>query len=263
MSSIRGLVADVVPSSFVDGPGNRYVVFLQGCTFNCLVCHNPHTIPTRPTDGARETDVDTLVSDIARAAPFLSGVTVSGGEATLQWEFVDELFRRLADRADTAHLTRLVDSNGDTEPEVWDVLARSMDGAMVDLKALDPDVHRYLTGRDNDRVVASIRQLAALGRLSEIRLLLVPEVNDTPDQLAATAAFIGDLGEAAAEVPVALLGFRRQGARPVADRFREATDDHLVAAAEVLAAHGIDPDRIRGVQPERYRASTTNGGGRR
>lgn len=254
MSSTRGLVADVVPSSFVDGPGNRYVVFLQGCTFNCLACHNPHTIPTHAANGATEIDVDTLVAEIAAAAPFLSGVTMSGGEATLQWEFVDELFRRLEARADTAHLTRLVDSNGDAGPEVWEVLARSMDGAMIDLKALDPDVHRYLTGRGNERVLASIRRLADLGRLAEIRLLVVPGVNDTPDQLAATAAFMGAVDTTA---PITLIGFRRLGTRAVAERFREATDDDLAAAAGVLTANGIDADRICGVGQRRYGATTT------
>lgn len=250
MSSTRGLVADVVPSSCVDGPGNRYVVFLQGCNFNCIACHNPHTIPTRGSTGAREMDPDELVTDVARVAPFLSGVTVSGGEATLQWPFVDELFRRLAARPDTNALTRLIDSNGDADLEVWDALAGSMHGAMIDLKALDPDVHQYLTGRDNDRVLRSIGHLAALGRLSEVRLLLVPSVNDTPDQLAATAAFLHDT---AGDVPVALLEFRHHGTRPVARRFRDATDHDLDAAAAVLTANGIDPDRIRGCRAERYR----------
>src|SRR5690606_11369667 len=84
----RALVADVVDASCVDGPGNRYVVFLQGCTFRCTTCHNPHTIARRATAGARWTTVHELVDDIAARAPFLSGVTVSGGEATLQWEAV-------------------------------------------------------------------------------------------------------------------------------------------------------------------------------
>ncbi|MEX2625681.1 MAG: radical SAM protein [Ilumatobacteraceae bacterium] len=251
MSSTRGLVADVVASSCVDGPGNRYVVFLQGCNFNCLACHNPHTIPTRGSTGAREKDADELVTDIARAAPFLSGVTVSGGEATLQWPFVDELFRRLAARPDTAGLTRLIDSNGDADLAVWDALADSMHGAMIDLKALDPDVHEYLTGRGNDRVLRSIGHLAALDRLTEVRLLLVPGVNDTPDQLAATAAF---LHETAGEAPVALLGFRHHGTRPVARRFHDATDGDLDTAAAVLTANGIDPNRIRGGRSERYRS---------
>ena len=89
----RVLVADVVPTSFVDGPGNRYVVFLQGCTFNCLTCHNPQTIACRQTAESRLVTTEHLHADIACKAAFLSGVTVSGGEPTLQAGAVHALFR--------------------------------------------------------------------------------------------------------------------------------------------------------------------------
>jgi organic radical activating enzyme len=126
------LLADVIPSSCVDGPGNRYVLFLQGCTFNCLACHNPQTIARHPTPTTSSRSVDDLLADIAAAAPFLSGVTVSGGEATCQWQVIDELFRRLRSLESTASLSLLVDSNGDADQHVWDALADSMDGAMID-----------------------------------------------------------------------------------------------------------------------------------
>lgn len=244
-------MADVVPSSVVDGPGNRFVVFLQGCTFNCLACHNPQTIARRPPERADDADgptiveVDDLVEQIRAAAPFLSGVTVSGGEATCQWEFVHELFRRLEADPGTAALSRLIDTNGDAESRVWDVLATSMDGAMVDLKALDPEVHRLLTGRENDQVLASILQLAALDRLTEVRLLLVPGVNDTPAQLDATAAFLSAIEPVP---PVVLQGFRHEGTRPIARRFPEATMDDLDAAARVLAEAGLDTVTVRPIR---------------
>jgi pyruvate formate lyase activating enzyme len=249
MSSIDGLVADVVPSSYVDGPGNRYVVFLQGCTFNCLACHNPQTIACWPNGSTRVMSVDELVDDISREAPFLSGVTVSGGEATLQWEFVQALFGALTARDDTARLSRLIDTNGDADREVWDALSPSMDGAMVDLKALDPEVHRYLTGRDHDRVLASLRHLASIGRLSEVRLLIVPGVNDTQAQLAATARFLVELDAlvptGGARPTVAVLGFRSEGVRRVASVFRDATPADLEPVVAALTDAGIDAARIR------------------
>ncbi len=230
------LVADVVPASCVDGPGNRYVVFLQGCTFNCLTCHNPQTISRQPTCESRWLDLDELVGDIAAKAPFLSGVTVSGGEATLQWRAVHELFRRLAcDRA-TAHLTRLVDSNGDADAEVWRTLATTMHGAMVDLKAFDPDVHLALTGRDNTRVLDSIVLLHELERLVEVRLLIVPGANDEPEQLAATARWLASLRPTPS---VVVQGFRAEGTRPVARGFDEATADDLSTVTRSLIAHGL------------------------
>jgi pyruvate formate lyase activating enzyme len=237
----HALVADVVDSSCVDGPGNRYVVFLQGCTFNCLACHNPHTIDARPSASTRRIDLADLQADIASKAPFLSGVTVSGGEPTLQWVAVHELFERLAADPATAGLTRLVDSNGDADPHTWDVLATSMDGAMIDLKALDPDVHHLLTGRPNTRVLATIEQLTALDRLAEVRLLIVPGVNDTIEQVAATAHWLGALDPPPRTV---VQGFRHAGTRPVARRFREATTTELTDVVATLVDHGLVADHV-------------------
>ena len=59
MSQPHGLLADVVRFSWVDGPGNRFAVFFQGCNLDCLACHNPHTMP-RSTPRAREVTVDEL-----------------------------------------------------------------------------------------------------------------------------------------------------------------------------------------------------------
>jgi pyruvate formate lyase activating enzyme len=245
----RALIADVVDASCVDGPGNRYVVFLQGCTFNCLTCHNPHTIACQPTGESRWVDIEELHTDIARKARFLSGVTVSGGEATLQWQAVDELFQRLAADPITAQLTRLVDSNGDAEPHVWNVLANWMHGAMIDLKALDPDVHLALTGRPNTRVLASLRQLTRVERLAEVRLLIVPDVNDEPDQLAATARWLGTLDP----VPLVIVqGFRHDGTRPIARHFEEATATHLTTAEAILVEYGLPATRVL-VRPPRAR----------
>lgn len=244
---MRGLVADVVRSSYVDGPGNRYVVFLQGCTFDCVGCHNPHTITTRPTPTSRWMSVDEVAADIARVAPFLSGVTVSGGEATRQWEFVLALFERLSLDRDTSRLTRLVDTNGDAPEEVWDALARSMHGAMVDLKALDPEVHRRLTRSGNERVLASIRHLNRLWRLDEVRLLVVPGVNDSSAQLAATAEWLGELDPIPA---ITVQGFRHHGTRRAARSWAEASRGHVEEVADVLVGHGLARSAVRVRAPQ-------------
>jgi pyruvate formate lyase activating enzyme len=213
-TTVRGLVADTITFSSVDGPGNRFVVFLQGCNFDCLACHNPQTIPrSGPVDGhaPRRLSVDELLEHITVAAPFLGGVTVSGGEPTQQPAFLRELF--IAIKADPA-LTRLgcfVDSNGACELEVWDSLAPVMDGAMIDLKCLDPDVHRALTGHSNDRVLASIRRLHDLGLLYEVRLLVVAGLNDDHDLMRRTAEWLGAIDP---HMRVKLIGFRDHGARP-------------------------------------------------
>ena len=124
---------------------------------------------------------------------------------------------------------------------VWDVLGTSMHGAMIDLKALDQDVHRALTGRENGRVLASIRQLTALDRLTEVRLLIVPGVKDSPEQLAATARWLADLDPVP---PVAVQGFCREGTRPVARSFRETGPAELAAVGATLVRNGLPETRV-------------------
>src|SRR5688572_11149999 len=148
MNATHALVADTIPFSAVDGPGNRFVVFLQGCNFHCIACQNPQTIPPR-SDQCSSASVAELVAQIRRVAPFLSGVTVSGGEATLQWKFVRTLFSRLKSDPDLSRLTCFIDSNGAASRHVWDEFAPVTDGVMVDLKCLDPVIHLALTARPN------------------------------------------------------------------------------------------------------------------
>ena len=235
--STPGLLADVLPSSWVDGPGNRFVVFTQGCTFDCIACHNPSTI-TRcsSTSSPRTATVSDLLVQIREVEPFLSGVTVSGGEATLQPKFVKALFWAIKHDRRLSRLTTFVDSNGDAPLAVWDRLLPVLDGVMLDLKALDPAVHRVLTGQPNERVLASIRHLAEHGRLYEVRLLLVPDFNDSPEQLAATGAWLADVDPA---LRVVVIGFRPHGVRPAFRSLHQPTPEELAADAEVLRAAGL------------------------
>ena len=111
MRARRASVADVIPFSWVDGPGNRFAIFLQGCNFDCVACHNPQTIPH--AEGTHFlTSIDELLVKIRKAAPFISGITVSGGEATQQAEFVHAIFRAVKADPQLGRLTCFVDSNG-------------------------------------------------------------------------------------------------------------------------------------------------------
>ena len=233
---MRGLVADTITFSSVDGPGNRFVVFLQGCNFDCVACHNPQTIPGHAFDTGHvptRIEVGDLLPRIRQAAPFLSGITVSGGEATQQSAFVYALFTAVRADPELQRLTCFVDSNGACDPATWEHLAPVMDGAMIDLKCLDPQIHHDMTGQPNDNVLAGIRQLQGLGLLYEVRLLLLAGVNDDPSLLVRTAEWLAAVDPG---MRIKLIGFRRHGTRPHVPELVEPSADALRAAAELLQA---------------------------
>ena len=236
---LKGFVADTISFSNVDGPGNRFVVFLQGCNFDCVACHNPQTIPGhQPLDGfdPHHVGVDELVDQIRKAAPFIRGITASGGEATQQPAFLRALFAAVKADPELAHLTCFVDSNGATELSVWDDLTPVNDGAMIDLKCLDDDIHREMTGEPNDQMLASIVHLQRLGLLYEVRLLLLAGVNDDPELLRRTAEWLADVDRT---MRIKLIGFRAHGARPHDPPLVEPTPEALLVVAQLL--DGIAP----------------------
>ena len=273
---LNGLVADWIEFSAVDGPGNRFVLFLQGCTFDCLACHNPYTINPCVDCGecldvcgsgaltlddagkvawdsdacsgsdrcievcryasspkARRLAVAEVLERIRPAAPFLSGVTVSGGEATMQAPFLRALFGALRTDPDPSlrRLTRFVDTNGDADRATWDLLDPVLDGAMVDLKCLDPSIHRQLTGVDNTRTLATIETLHARGQLHEVRLLVLPGFNDADELLTATGEWLADIDPT---MRVKVIGFRRHGIRPTALPLREPSPQERQHYGDIL-----------------------------
>jgi pyruvate formate lyase activating enzyme len=240
MSSTRGLVASSLRSSGVDGPGNRYVLFLQGCNFDCVGCHNPTTIPRYerqrdPPFGDWRT-VDDVLGELRSLRSFLSGITVSGGEATLQLDFLVDLFGAIKADPVLHGLTTLVDTNGTLDESGWKRLAPVLDGAMVDLKAWSPDRHYTLTGSTPWAVRESILWLAARDLLTEVRLLLIAGLNDSEEELSGWASFVAD---AAPGVPGRVLAFRHHGTRQAARNLAETSEAAVARGESILVAAGV------------------------
>jgi len=223
MKALHAQVASVIPFSWVDGPGNRFVLFLQGCNFNCLACHNPQTIPL-VTPRATDTTVAQVLDQIRESMPFISGVTVSGGEATVQHDFVVELFTAIKSNEEFKALTTFIDSNGNATEDIWRELAPITDGVMVDLKALDDERHIELTGHSNARVLDSIKQLSDMGILYEVRLLLVPGQNDSDEQLVNTAVWLRGIDPS---MRIKINAFKTHGVRASAKQWPEVSDEDM------------------------------------
>lgn len=185
---------------------------------------------------ARTLSVDEVLTQIERAAPFIEGITVSGGEATTQLPFVRDLFAAVKAHATLRHLTCLVDSNGELGQPGWEKLLPVMDGAMLDLKAWRPERHRFLTGRSNARIVDSIRFLAAQKKLAELRLLLIPGHSDYLQHINELSAFLKGLGS----VPVRINAFHHHGTVGEARAWRAANRQDVEQLASALRQRGIN-----------------------
>lgn len=280
-AELRATVSRWLPFSCVDGPGNRLVLFLQGCNFRCPGCHNPHTMglcdhcgdcapgcpggalamqegrvswqaelcthcdrcldvcPRHASPKTRQMSVAEVLALLRRYGPLLTGITVSGGEATTQLPFVIALFTAIKAAPDLARLTCLLDSNGSLGKTGWQRLLPVLDGAMIDLKGWRDSVHHSLTGYGRERVLASLQLLAQAGKLAEVRLLQVPGQSDylAADGTleAGLAAFLRALGP----VPIRLNGFRHHGVRGEALSWPEAGSADLTVLANALKAKGF------------------------
>jgi len=180
--------------------------------------------------------VEELVAEIRPLAPFLSGITVTGGEPTLQLKGLVALFTAIKSDNELHGQTTLLDTNGTLSRHGWEQLLPVLDGAMVDLKAADRELHRRLTGTGNQRVKESIRFLAEAGKLAEVRLLVVEGVTDTDDELEAWGRFVGGVD---ADTPLRLMAFRHGGIRPEAQQWPETSPEAMDRVRHELTDLGL------------------------
>ena len=192
--------------------------------------------PRQATPMAQTLHVDEVLQHIRKAALFIEGITVSGGEATTQLPFIVALFTAIKTDLQLQHLTCLVDSNGMLSETGWQKLLPVCDGAMLDLKAWSGERHRQLTGRDNTVIKRSIVFLAERGKLAELRLLTIPGQEDYLQHIDALAAFITQLGR----VAVRLNAFHAHGVYGEARTWPGAAPEDVERLACALRARGVD-----------------------
>lgn len=178
----------------VDGPGIRFVVFLQGCPMRCLYCHNPDTWSVSAGTEYTAEDVAGRVLKYKNYFTGGGGVTVSGGEPLMQAEFVAALFAALKDKG----IHTALDTSGalydEDRPEAFSSLLSLTDLVLLDIKHIDDGEHIKLTGRSNKNILAFARRLAELGKDVWIRHVLVPGITDDDGCLTRLKAFISSLG---------------------------------------------------------------------
>ncbi|OCL28481.1 pyruvate formate-lyase 1-activating enzyme [Orenia metallireducens] len=171
----KGWIHSVESLGTQDGPGIRYVVFTQGCPLRCKYCHNPDTWCM--TDG-QEIEVEELMSKILRCKPFISrskgGVTISGGEPTLQIDFVLELLKRCKEE----ELHTALDTSGYIDKDKFESLLPYIDLVLLDIKHIDDIEHQELTGVSNQKILEILNLLEEKGKSFWVRHVVVPGIND-------------------------------------------------------------------------------------
>lgn len=179
----------------VDGPGIRFVIFLKGCPMRCRYCHNPDTWDQA---GAEMKSAKELLDTAERYRAYWGregGITVSGGEPLMQLEFLIELFTEAKARG----IHTALDTSGQpftrSEPFFgrFEALMAVTDLVLLDIKHIDPERHRALTGRDNASILDLARYLSDIGKPVWLRHVLVPGVTDFDDDLSRLRAFLDTL----------------------------------------------------------------------
>ena len=270
------LVNKIIPFSSVDGPGNRTAIFLQGCNFNCQYCHNPETIkvcvhcgaclehcpagalycedgkvqydhtkcvfcdecfkhcPNSSSPRIRLMTAEDVMKEVNRNVPFIRGITVSGGECTQQADFLYELLSL----AKSQGLDTLLDSNGSYDFSQDEKLLSVTDGVMLDVKAWDAQEHLHVTGCDNGTVLTNLRYLSEIGKLEEVRTVIVPGLFDTEGTVRAVSRLLAP-HVALRDIRYKIIAYRPMGVRSEYLGLRSPSQEELKRHAEIAHAEGI------------------------
>lgn len=179
----------------VDGPGIRYVLFMQGCPLRCIYCHNPDTWETGK--GEKITP-DEVLQEFNKNRSFYSkgGITVTGGEPLLQVDFLTELFKKAKEEnihtcIDTSGITYNTDNPAYMQK--LDELMKYTDLVMLDIKHIDPESHIKLTSKDNSRVLDFAKYLETKKIPLWVRHIIIEGYTDNAEDLRKLGEFIGKL----------------------------------------------------------------------
>ena len=179
----------------VDGPGIRFVVFMQGCPLRCKFCHNPDTWELKK--GTQMT-ADELIALYMKNKAFYTkgGITVTGGEPLLQLDFLLELFTKAKENGihtciDTSGIT--YNPSNEEYLQKLTELMKLTDLVMLDIKHIDSAKHIDLTGMDNKNVLAFSEFIDSFGLEICIRHVVVDGITDSADDLKSLGRFIGTL----------------------------------------------------------------------
>jgi len=179
---MKGRINSFQSMGAVDGPGVRFVVFMQGCPLRCVYCHNPDTWSME----GPEYHVDEIFRKVLRCRPYFGaegGATVSGGEPLLQWEFVSGLFRKLKEEG----IHTALDTSGTGSMEGAREVLKYTDLVLCDLKFGTEEEYRRGCGGSLEQVLSFLALTEEKGIPLWIRHVVVPGLTDGEESVARIA----------------------------------------------------------------------------
>lgn len=187
---ITGRIHSFETFGTVDGPGIRFVVFMQGCPLRCIYCHNRDTWDVK---GGKEYSADEVVEKLKKYINYIKfsggGITITGGEPTLQAEFVAEVFKKCRELG----IHTALDTSGFAEVEKVKELLLYTDLVLLDVKHAVEEKHRVITGVGNSKIKLFANYLSDSNIPIWIRYVLLPGYTDDEEDLKLAAEFIGTL----------------------------------------------------------------------
>lgn len=199
-----GRIHSVETCGTLDGPGLRFVIFTQGCPLRCLYCHNPDC---REITGGKEVTVDELITEILKYKNYIKngGVTVSGGEPTLQAEFVTEIFRQCHNHG----IHTALDTSGFVNLTTAKKILKFTDLVLLDIKSFVRETYRKVTAQDLEPTLQFARYLNEINKPTWVRFVLVPDLTDADENIQGLADFVATLDNVER---VEVLPFHQMGA---------------------------------------------------
>lgn len=175
-----GRIHSIETCGTVDGPGIRFVVFMQGCPLRCQYCHNPDTWEFA---GGDEMTVEALMAEVIKYKSYMrfsgGGITITGGEPLMQIDFV----KALIDACKAEGIHTAIDTSGYVFSDKAKQVIEAVDLVLLDIKHSDPDQYKVITGAKLQPTLDFLKYLGDVSKPVWVRYVLVPGLSDQPEAI--------------------------------------------------------------------------------
>jgi len=233
-----GRVHSIETFGTLDGPGIRFVVFMQGCPLRCIYCHNRDTWDTA---GGKEYTPEQIIEELNKYINYIKlsdgGITVTGGEPTLQADFVTAVFKKCREMG----IHTALDTSGFADIDRVKELLKYTDLILLDIKQAVNEKHKIITGVSNEKIKKFAYYAAGLDIPMWIRYVLLPGYTDNENDLKKAAEFIKQLKsvQKIEVLPYHSMGaykWEKLGKEYTLKDAREPTNEEVLKAKEILVS---------------------------